>query len=58
MSLKIAGLNARGLRDRSKAVRLLRDLLSFSVDVAAIQEKHFTCVVDARVLSIEYVNHA
>lgn len=35
--------------------RLLRDFLSFGVDVAAIDETHFVCYVDASVLSREYV---
>lgn len=30
---------------------MLRDLLFFGVDVAMIQETHFSCEVDARVLS-------
>lgn len=45
----------RGLRERSKAARLLRDLLSFGVDVVAIQETRFVCDVDASVVSNEIV---
>lgn len=41
--MKIASLNVKGLRDRRKAARLRRDLLSFGVDVAAIEETHFVC---------------
>lgn len=51
MSIKLASLNVRGFRDRG----LLRDLLSFDVDVAAIQEAHFVCDFDARVLSRDFV---
>lgn len=46
MSIKIAS----GLRDRRTAAALLRDLLPFRVDVVEIQETHFICNVDARVL--------
>lgn len=49
MPIKLVSLNVRGLRDWSKAARLLRDLLSFGV--AAIQETHFVCDIDACVLS-------
>lgn len=41
MANKLPYLNARGLRDLSKEARLLRDLLSFGVDVAGIQETPF-----------------
>lgn len=41
MSTKMACLNAKSLRDWLKTARLLRDLLSFGVDVAAIEETHF-----------------
>lgn len=41
-------MNARSLRNRGHAARLLRDLLSFGVDVAAV---HDGCDVDIRVLS-------
>ena len=55
MSLNLASLNARGMRDRSHASRVLRDLLSLNVDVAAIEETHFVCEADERVLSGDYV---
>lgn len=54
MFLNIDSFNARGLRDLSKAVCLLRNLLSFGVDVLR-SRKHFVCEVDARVLSSDYV---
>lgn len=53
MILKIASLNAKDLRDGSKAACLHRDLLSFGLDVVTIQET--LCEVDARVLSNGYV---
>lgn len=37
MAIKVACLNARGLRDQSKVAHLFRDFQSFGVDVAAIQ---------------------
>lgn len=52
---KLACLNAKGLRDQSKAVRLLRELLSPGVDLTAIQETHFICDVDARVQPSDFV---
>lgn len=36
----LACFNAKGLRDQSKTTRLLRGLLSFSMDVAAMEETH------------------
>lgn len=45
ISIKIASLNVRCLRDWDKAVRRLRDLLSFDVNVAAIQETHFATLM-------------
>lgn len=45
MSIKLACLNVKVLRDRGKIVHLLRDLLSFRVNVAAIQKTHFACVL-------------
>lgn len=55
MYIKLASLNARCLRVWSKAAHMLCDLLSFSVDVAAIKERHFLCNVDAHVLSSNFV---
>lgn len=48
-------MNARGLRGRCKAAHQLRDLMSFSVDVAVIQETYFVFEVNARVLFGDYV---
>ena len=50
MTLNLATLNVRGLRDRSKCTRLLGELKNLGVDVTAVQETHFTCGVDCRVL--------
>lgn len=41
MFSKIFSENTTGLRDRNKTTRMLRDLLSFSVDVTAIGAAHF-----------------
>lgn len=46
MSIKLAILNMMGLRDRGKALRLHRTLLSFGVGVPAIQETQFLCDFD------------
>lgn len=41
MAIKLASFNVKGMRDQSKAACLFCDLLSFRVDMAAIQETHF-----------------
>lgn len=43
--------NLKGLRDRVKSARLLRDLLSNGVHLAAIQDIHFVYDIVAHVLS-------
>lgn len=55
MSIKLTSLNVRGMREQSKAARLLRDLLSFGVDVAANQETHFVSDIHAIVLSNDFL---
>ena len=55
MSLNLATLNARGLRDPSRCSRLLSELLNQSVNVAAVQETHFICVTDCRLLEADFV---
>ena len=50
MALYLATLNVRGLRDSSKCVRLLDELKVLRVDVAAVQETHFICAADCRIL--------
>ena len=54
MALNIASLNVRGLRDSSKCARLLGELKKLCVDVAAVQETHFTCEADCRVLKNDF----
>ena len=54
MALNIASLNVRGLRDASKCAHLLSDLSNLCVDVAAVQETHFICEADCRVLENVY----
>lgn len=39
-------LDASGPKDRGKDARLLGDLLSFGVDVSAIQKMYIVCNVD------------
>ena len=55
MALNVASLNARGLRDASKCAHLLSDLLNLCVDVTAVQETHFICEADCRVLKNDFV---
>ena len=55
MALNVASLNARGLRDASKCAHLLAELSNLCVDVAAVQETHFVCGADCRVLEDDFV---
>ena len=54
MSLNLATLNVRGLSDSSKCTRLLGELKTLGVDVAAVQETHFTCGAYCRVLESDF----
>ena len=54
MVLNLATLKVRGLRDPSKCTRLLGELKNLGVDVAAMQETHFTCGADCRVLESDF----
>ena len=56
MSLNLATLKVRGLRDPSKSACLLGKLSNLRVNVAAVQETHFICVADCWVLENDYVN--
>ena len=56
MYLNLATLNARELRDPSKCVRLLGELSNLCVSVAAVQETHFTCAEDCRVLRDDFTS--
>ena len=55
MALNVATLNARGLRDASKCAHLLAELSTLRVNVTAVQETHFTCKMDCRVLEKDFV---
>ena len=44
----------RGLRDSSKCTHLLAELKNLGVDVTAVQETHFTCDADCRVLESDF----
>ena len=48
-------MNAWGLKDPSKCVHLLGELSIISVDVTAVQEIHFICPADCRVLGDDSV---
>ena len=54
MALNLATLNVRGMRDPGKCTRLLGELKTLGVDVAAVQETHFTCGADCRVLESDF----
>ena len=54
MALNLATFNVRGLRDPGKCTRLLGELKTLGVDVAAVQETHFTCGADCRVLESDF----
>ena len=55
MALNLATLNTKGLKDPSKCVHLLGKLSNLSVNFSAVQETHFTCTADCRVLEDDYV---
>ena len=55
MTLNLAGVNMRGLRDLSKCAHLLGDILIICVDVITVQETHFICTADSRVLENNFV---
>ena len=55
MTLNIASLNVRGLRDSSKCACLLGELPNLGVNVAAVQKTHFTCSADCHVLEDDFV---
>ena len=42
VTLNVASLNVRGLRDPSKCAHLLGELSNFCVNVVAVQETHYT----------------
>ena len=50
MSLNLATVNARRMRDSKKCAHLLVELSNLGDNVAAVQETHFICAVDCRVL--------
>ena len=50
MALNLASLNVRGLRDLSKCAHLLGEHLNLCMNVAVVQETHFTCTEDCWVL--------
>ena len=54
MTLNLASLNVRGLRDSSKCTHLLAELKTLEVYVAAEQEIHLTCSTDCRVLESDF----
>ena len=55
MDLNLATLNVRGMRGSSKCARLLAEFKNLRVDVAAVQETHFICAADCRVLASDFI---
>ena len=53
MALNFATLNVRGLRNSNKCARLLADSKPQRI-VAAVQETHFICAADSRVLENDF----
>ena len=54
MALNLATLNVRRLRDSNKCARLLAELKTLSIDVAAVQETHLIFDADCRVLENDF----
>ena len=54
MTLNLATLNVRGLRDSNKCARLLTELKNLRVNIAIVPETHFICAVDCRVLENDF----
>ena len=50
MALNLATLNVGGLRDSSKRARLLAEPKNLRMDITAVQETHFICAANCRVL--------
>ena len=55
MTLTLASLNVWKLRDSSKCARLSDELLNLRMNVAAVQETHFTCAEDCWVMEDDFV---
>ena len=55
MTLDLASLNVKRLRDARKSVHLLAELSNLCIDVAAVQENHFICMENCRMLERDYV---
>ena len=54
MALNLDTLNVRGLRDSSKCACLLAELMNLRVNAPAMQETHFICTADYRVLENDF----
>ena len=57
-TLNLACINVKLLRDLSKCSRLFDELSNFFVGIGAVQETHFICVADGRVLKNDFVVHS
>ena len=54
MTLNVASVNMRGLRDPSKCAYLLGELSNILVHFVAVQETHFICAAESRVLERDF----
>ncbi len=55
VTLNLTMLNVRGVRDPRECSSLLDELLKLRVDVAAVQETHFTWAMDYHLLEDHFV---
>ena len=55
MTLNLASMNMKGLRDSSKFVCLLGELSNLCVEVVIVQETHFFHAADPWVLEDDFV---
>ena len=55
MALNLASLNVSELRDPIRCTHLLGELSNLGVHVATVQETHFICAADCRVLESDFV---
>ena len=54
MTLNLGTLNVRGLRDSSKCACLFAELKNLRLYVSAVQETHFICAANCRVLESDF----
>ena len=55
MTLNLTSVNIKGVRNPSKCAHLVGELSNLCVDVVTVQETHFICAADSRVLENDFV---